>query len=135
MTHIAQWRATLLHPFSLLVTAACHYFSPCRQRRDATALAEEGMRQKEAMRECRMLEMSTNRYENMPAGGPPGSPKRLRAAAAAAWSISAESVARRMEKRQLALAMLAEKKALNPAGATPSTIAQLTSLVSSQLDC
>ena len=79
-------------------------------------LAAEGRRQKEAIRVAVQLTVSTNRYVDEPAGGPPGSPKRLRAAANAVWNDSEEGVARRADKRQQALALLASKNALKPAG-------------------
>ena len=103
-----------------LALVLCHCFGrhcqPCRRVRDEAVLDNEGRRQKAAMRTSMELSRSENPFEKKAPGGPPGSPQRLRAAEASLWDVSEASIARRAERRQQALLLLASRHALKPEG-------------------
>ncbi len=77
------------------------------------------MRIKAACKDAWALTQSVNRYVDVPAGGPPGSPTRLKAAERTLWDVTPESVQRRADKKQEALVVLLERNATQPTGAYP----------------
>jgi hypothetical protein len=83
---------------------------------DTFVLSKEGARVKAAAGRALHLTLSPNRYQHQPRGGPPGSPQRLRAAGAVVQSDDPHAVARRAEKRRLALEYLMEHDATVPKG-------------------
>lgn len=62
------------------------------------------------------LALSPNRYTFQPRGGAPGSPQRLRAAGTIVQSDDPNAVARRAEKRRIAVEYLIERDATAPSG-------------------
>ena len=109
--------------FSKLLPALAGWFVAVRMKNavEEAVLTAEGARSKAAAARVLQLALSPNRYVNQPRGGAPGSPVRLRAAAAVLQSDDPNAIARRREKRKLAVQFLMDSNAMDPTGACVST--------------
>lgn len=123
---MSGWLKSKKHMYVTLCSCACHLgfvLDPpiiavvCdREAIDTYVLSKEGLRVKAAAAHAHQLTLSPNRYVPQPRGGPPGSPVRLKAAAAVSQSVEPQAIARRSEKRRQALEFLMENDANTPQG-------------------